>query len=242
MNEFDEKVNNPLTPEEPAGEVKEEPVFEIERAVEEVELAPEAAEEVIFVEAEEAVPAEAAAVPEEKPVSGRKFCTNCGEPLKPGQKFCGNCGMKFDVREIKADTEAVTAKAAADIKRKPVMFIAIAAVVVVIALIAMLGGGSSKDFSKKYSGWASESWCTIGTDGSYIQIDTNPLDLDDHFDADAFEAIQTINSDLGFNDAVEQQMLATSALMGRQTAESDDATVSWTYHPDQGLVAIYEWK
>ena len=32
--------------------------------------------------------------------SGRKYCTNCGEPLKPGQKFCGNCGMKFDIPKM----------------------------------------------------------------------------------------------------------------------------------------------
>lgn len=28
--------------------------------------------------------------------TGRRFCTNCGQPLAPGKPFCGNCGQRND--------------------------------------------------------------------------------------------------------------------------------------------------
>ena len=37
-------------------------------------------------------------------------------------------------------------------------------------------------------------------------------------------------------------MMKTTALMGRQSAETDKYKVSWTYHPDNGLEVTYEKK
>jgi hypothetical protein len=43
-------------------------------------------------------------------------------------------------------------------------------------------------------------------------------------------------------DSVVSQMDATSALQGRQAAEWDDVSASWTYHPDNGLDVILTLK
>ena len=92
------------------------------------------------------------------------------------------------------------------------------------------------------------------TDGSYLKLDTNPYDkgFDDmsytelsminNVQSDTLEAIQYVNKELGFTDALYSKMMETSALMGRQTDENNKYRVSWTYHPDSGLEVVYEIK
>ena len=58
----------------------------------------------------------------------------------------------------------------------------------------------------------------------------------------ALKAIEYANEELGFNGSVYSQMMNTTALMGRQSAENDKYRVSWTYHPDDGLEVTYEKK
>ncbi len=58
----------------------------------------------------------------------------------------------------------------------------------------------------------------------------------------ALEAIQYVNEELGFNGALYDRMMSTTALMGRQSEENDKYKVSWTYHPDEGLEVTYEKK
>ncbi len=89
--------------------------------------------------------------------------------------------------------------------------------------------------------------------GDYFMIDTYPdhyKNMDDlvvsimlpDTQENALEAIRYANEELGFNGSVYSNMLRTSALMGRQSAENDKYRVSWTYHPDDGLEVTYEKK
>lgn len=46
--------------------------------------------------------------------------------------------------------------------------------------------------------------------------------------------------DIGLqSDAIQQRMAQTRALDGTQEAGSDKVTVTWTYHPDSGLSAVF---
>ena len=58
----------------------------------------------------------------------------------------------------------------------------------------------------------------------------------------ALEAIEYVNEELGFNDALYDRMIGTSAIMGRQSEENDKYRVFWTYHPNRGLEVTYEKK
>ncbi len=98
------------------------------------------------------------------------------------------------------------------------------------------------DFNDMYSSIEDESWCEIASDGSWMEIDTNPYDLDDYYNSTALSKIKSINEDLGFSSSVYQEMLETRALDGRQSASSDKYTVSWTYHPDDGMEVMYKIK
>lgn len=117
------------------------------------------------------------------------------------------------------------------------------------------GGGSEPEpakltFLDMYEKYGTESWCPIGSDGSFMRVDTNPSDKDDEsyyyiLDpsfAAAMEFIQQTNTDLGFSAALWQKMKETTALQGRQQDENDLYKVSWTYHPDKGLEVMYELK
>ena len=90
-------------------------------------------------------------------------------------------------------------------------------------------------------------WAKLGSDNSYIYLDTNPYDFDDEsylsrlYRNDVYNAIDNINSKLGIPSSVKQDMLHTNSLAGRQrrTYESLGIEVSWTYHPDYGLQVTY---
>lgn len=95
---------------------------------------------------------------------------------------------------------------------------------------------SLKSIGEKYG----DDWfCTIADDGSYLTIDTDPLDLGEYITDGSDEAIKDINKELGFPDSVYAQMISTRALDGVQTYEKNGVNVQWTFHPDNGLEVIY---
>ena len=108
---------------------------------------------------------------------------------------------------------------------------------------------SEKDFNDMYGALSAFNWCTIGSDGSYMVIDTNPDDVDDeliklYYTEDEYivsgKEIQNVNSELGFPDSLYEKMLSTTSVQGRQIVSNKKYTVSWTYHPDKGLEVMYE--
>ena len=201
---------------------------------------------------------------------GQMFCPECGTPivkvkknvcgkcraeLQDGQKFCPKCGQKVGfvvdgsvnsaILQFNADINKTNEK-----KKKIQIIIGIVAGVVVLVgvLIFVFGSGSKTDFNKMYSEIAGESWCTIALDGSYIKFDTNPRDKDlDDFTSidyatlmDATYKIEEVNEELGFSSALIEKMNTTNALQGRQTESNEKYTVTWSYHPDNGLEVMYE--
>ena len=157
-------------------------------------------------------------------------------------------------------------------KNAAVIIVAIVAVLAIVAAVVITilatggatSGGSKRsgnsdrdvstaNFNEMYPDLKDKKWCTIGSDGSYLKIDTNPddVDTDDLSDSSllywyeeyvlpADEAIQQINTDLGFTDALVEKMNNTTWDHGMQSASNDTYTVTWTYHPDKGLEVMYE--
>jgi len=87
-----------------------------------------------------------------------------------------------------------------------------------------------------------DEWATVGYDGSYLTIDTNPHDKDDYIDYAAYLSITLVNSKLNLPSSLSEKMDHTSALDGRQSETYGDVTVSWKYHPDRGMEVTYEAK
>lgn len=121
-------------------------------------------------------------------------------------------------------------------------------------ILDLLGLGTFERLTDEVLDKYPYAWVARGSDGSYLKIDTNPYDRDvDDLDYgqqilfwdtsdDSCDAIEYCNKELGFTEAVFERMLETTSLMGLQTAESSRYTVSWTYHPDNGLEVMYEKK
>ena len=95
-----------------------------------------------------------------------------------------------------------------------------------------------KDMFPSYSGLGVD----IASDGSYMELDTNPYDIDDFFLSTVLAKIEEANEKLGFSNSLYQKMISTTALQGRQSDSNEYVSVEWTYHPDNGLCVIYEIK
>ena len=97
----------------------------------------------------------------------------------------------------------------------------------------------SDKLEEAYNLYCDSEYATLAYDNSYLEIDDNPDDYDDYYIEEADNAIISINTYLGFPDSVRERMWETSYSDGTQTATSGDYTVSWTFHPDEGLEVTY---
>ena len=87
---------------------------------------------------------------------------------------------------------------------------------------------------------ASAHFLKLSSDRMSMTIDTKPDDTYFKYEDKAIAAISTANAGLGIPSAVMEKMSMTKALDGIQSQNCGDFTVTWTYHPDNGLEVIYE--
>lgn len=83
----------------------------------------------------------------------------------------------------------------------------------------------------------SDSGTTLSSDKKSITVDAS-----DQYDYSSNADIVIIISALGLPDSLFDEMCATNALMGRQTETYGYYEVSWSFHPDNGLDAIFKFK
>ena len=109
-----------------------------------------------------------------------------------------------------------------------------------------LNKGPDNDLNfKVYNILYNIKYTTVGEDNSYIQFDSNPYNLDSDALATRLDAmvapsyLKIMNENFGLPDWLYEEMIGTRALDGMQKEVFEHLTVSWTYHPDQGLEAIY---
>ena len=86
--------------------------------------------------------------------------------------------------------------------------------------------------------------CTLDSvDGATLSVDKMSIDVSGagkYFGPDITD-VHCLGDALGMPDSVSSRMGQTRALDGTQTADWDSFTVSWNYHPDDGLGAIFEY-
>ena len=104
---------------------------------------------------------------------------------------------------------------------------------------------SNIDFEKLYDDYCNSTWATLGSDKSYLSLDTNPYDYDDgdyRYNSTVLNAVKKIHKALNLPDSLYEDMMQTSWSMGKQeeTFESVGVKVTWTYHPDKGMEVTYK--
>ena len=86
--------------------------------------------------------------------------------------------------------------------------------------------------------------CSLeSVDGATLSADRLSVDFDGavmYFGPDLAD-VYCLGDVLGLPDSVSSRMGQTRALDGTQTADWDSFSVSWNYHPDDGLGAIFEY-
>ena len=153
-----------------------------------------------------------------------------------------------DVPAARGNAEALTA-IRSKLTRKKLVILGIIVVAVIAVAFAFL---HKSKFEKVRSECVQIAGTIVGS-GDYFTFDTYPdsyENMDETLKAlllpdiqeNALKAIKYANEELGFNDSVYSKMMKTTALMGRQSEETDKYKVSWTYHPDNGLEVTYEQK
>ncbi len=90
-----------------------------------------------------------------------------------------------------------------------------------------------------YAVYGDSMFYEMGEDKSYIMIDTNPVNSRDFYLPEATDIVKKMNEELGLPEYIYQTMITTTALQGRQNVTANGITVSWTYHPDNGLEIMY---
>lgn len=179
--------------------------------------------------------------------SKKSFCSKCGAELQDGQEFCPKCGQKAGV-DIDQGVHSAINQFNAGVKKtsgnKKKKFIILAVIIVIVIAFFAFRGNKGPDFNSLYSQYCSSIWAEVGSDGSYLRIDTNPYDIDDEGIAyyAAATAIENVNKALGLPDSLYSDMGQTTWSMGKQTETFDNigVTVTWTYHPDKGLEVTYK--
>lgn len=101
--------------------------------------------------------------------------------------------------------------------------------------------GTAPDFKLFYDLYG-DLTVSVAEDDSYMTIDNNPLNLKGGsiiYNELGLNHVKLTNKALGLPDWLYQEMGNTRAIDGRQKESFDDVTVTWSYHPNQGLEVIY---
>lgn len=245
-------VEQPVAPvEQPVAPV-EQPVAPVEQPVAPVEPAYQQPAYQAPVEPAYQQPAyQQPAQPAYQAPVGPTICSTCGATITGA--FCPKCGQPASVVGVTAAAAQYGAVAAPKKKSKaPLIIGVIAAVVVLIIIISAISGGSGPsglggrrgpDLEAIYNEYCSSTWADVGSDGSYLSVDTNPFNWDDDglaYEA-AWDAVKEINAELGLPESLAEDMSSTRGMDGKQTRTYSDKNleVSWSYHPDKGLEVTY---
>ena len=172
------------------------------------------------------------------------FCAYCGTHLEETDVFCPKCGRRKDESFGENWHETEVVQVAHHRKSKTLLVAGVVALIVFcVSGILVFAKTRSPNFKKLYQTYCKTYWADVGSDGSYLYIDTNPQDKDDAGLAypEAAEAIRNINNALGLPESVINEMGQTTFLDGKQTEtfEKQKITISWRYHPNKGLEVTY---
>lgn len=127
--------------------------------------------------------------------SNIKECPDCGQKLNKNEKFCPKRGKA--VQPIK-DTNNQKISFSLTKKNLIVIGIVIIVIIILILIVPSLSKQVNKpDFKKAYENVCEEeSYCDLSSDGTYLEVNTNPYNRDDYYNYTAANIPKRINEEL----------------------------------------------
>lgn len=97
-------------------------------------------------------------------------------------------------------------------------------------------------FRELYSELCREPWAVHGSDWSYIALDSYPSSASSKYTyfTDVYSCIEEIHDELDIPDYVLEEMVKTTAMQGKLTEVFSEITITWSYHPSNGLEVTYK--
>ncbi len=164
------------------------------------------------------------------------YCRNCGKTVESGQAVCLSCGYALSKNPVKQQNGN-------KISKTIVLLIMILIVVIGVGILIYraLNPVPIIDFQQIYNVYCNPMWAKVGSDGSYLSIDTNPTDGVNRYYSNAWYAIEDVNEALGLPVALSDEMEHTYYDEGTQVRTYDELgiRITWRYHPDTGLEVTY---
>lgn len=177
------------------------------------------------------------------------FCSSCGAGNQ-SSSFCTECGKALSTSMPQVNSAPVTPPFAesspagslppAAPKSGPgkallPIFSSVGLLAVVLVFFLVQGSSSPIPGAVDACGLSTSFGLSVGDEGDSVVLD---MEGEEDFFGLPYNDVMCVLSELDMPDSVESMMLSTSALDGRQTAQWDDLSASWTYHPDDGLDVI----
>lgn len=140
-----------------------------------------------------------------------------------------------------------------NLKRKTIIFVAIAFSVVMVFLILFFTLSGYAHF-KRVTAEAGRISGFYGKGFNYLELDTKPIvtpydemtavqkNIHLQQETKAIQAIKHTNEELGFGQSLYAKMYLTTEYMGAQRIANDKYIVTWTYNKDKGLEVKYQIK
>jgi hypothetical protein len=101
-----------------------------------------------------------------------------------------------------------------------------------VSALSLSGCSAGFDkFEKAYASCGSPDGVVVSDGGKTLSIDTEG---EEDYSGATYTDFNCILNAVETPQFVQEQISATSALMGRQTDEFDGIEVSWSFHPDSG--------
>lgn len=113
-------------------------------------------------------------------------------------------------------------------------------VVGALASLTLLSGcsmGFSK-FTSAYEACGSPSGVTVSDSGTTLTVDT--MGEEDYSGAAMYD-LSCVVDELQVPQYIRDNLNATTALMGRQSAEFEGISMNWSYHPDSGANVTFHY-
>ena len=171
-----------------------------------------------------------------------KLCERCCTEIKGAYSICPECGFESEgIVNVEPTVEVITDTSAKQPQRKKVAIIGSGVAILSIAFILIMYFlNMESPLVRVYDELGTSMYWELSSDESYLRIDTNPYDIEDSFSLEAWELIIAVQEKLDLPESLEAKMGETRSMDGRLSEDYGKITVSWTYHPDDGIEVMYE--